>query len=115
MCLCNSSGQRTDDRRADPVRPGEGEVRQQAAAAPVGVLYCNIIETDDLEHLTSPSSPAVPLIRARMHQRRGSRSGSVVIPLPCSTIVHHAAPKVPRHVLIAMFWGYGCRHSGHTE
>jgi hypothetical protein len=65
--------------------------------------FCGkIIEQADLERLQSPSSPAAPLIRARMHQRRGLRSGGVVMPSPSSTSVYPAEPGVLRPVLIAL-------------
>jgi hypothetical protein len=43
--------------------------------------------------------------RQGIHQRRGARSGCVVIPSQYSTIVHHAEPEILRQVLIAIFWG----------
>jgi hypothetical protein len=53
-----------------------------------------------------PGEPSCPADRGPwMHQRRGSRSGCVVIRLPYATSVPHAEPEVPRHVLLAMFEG----------
>jgi hypothetical protein len=63
----------------------------QIYSTDVDVVCCTILDKADLEHWKSPASPAAPLLRARMHQRRGSRSGCVGIPVLYATRVHRDA------------------------